>query len=251
MRFTVIIRFIPFSPSDPDVEISSFNIETLFPSKSRYYVNHPVGYLTLKCSAPVSDIRVSLSLPELLENPFETYIKYFDPGENKIDLFIVPVYEKLFNIMQTRVIQARLELQYSIAQKEHNRLLTFPVTIYGINGMNWEHPEAVASFITNDDPLIRSFARQAIQSVSSESEYNQDLVNAIAVHAAIRNYGIQYVKDPLPNSDKVVDMVQYPTQTLFYRTGDCDDLSVYTVLYCPLLEYQSLYCRMMTISFYV
>lgn len=221
------------SPSDPDVEISSFNIETLFPSKSRYYVNHPVGYLTLKCSAPVSDIRVSLSLPELLENPFETYIKYFDPGENKIDLFIVPVYEKLFNIMQTRVIQARLELQYSIAQKEHNRLLTIPVTIYGINGMNWEHPEAVASFITNDDPVIRSFARQAIQGVPSESEHNQDLVNAIAVHAAIRNYGIQYVKDPLPNSDKVVDMVQYPTQTLFYRTGDCDDLSV---LYCSILS---------------
>ncbi|MBN1604832.1 MAG: hypothetical protein JW915_24705 [Chitinispirillaceae bacterium] len=219
--------------ADSDVEISSFNIETLYSSKRRHYVTHPAGNFTLNCSVPVSDVRLSLSLPELLGQPFEISINHFDPGENKVDLFIVPAYEKLVNIVQTRIIQAQLELQYSLAQTVLNRSLTIPVTIYGINGMNWEHPDAVSSFITNDDPVVRSFARQAIQGVPSGSKYNQDLVNAIAVHAAICKYGIQYVKDPLPNSEKVVDMVQYPAQTLFHRTGDCDDLSV---LYCSLLS---------------
>jgi hypothetical protein len=220
-------------PAISDVEITSFHIEELYPSKLRYYATHPVGNFTLSCSVPVSDVRVSLSLPELLREPFQITRNQFDSGENKIDLYIVPAYEKLVDMVQTCSIQGKLVLQYSIAGKVHTRSLTIPVTIYGINGMNWDHPEAIASFITNDDPVVRLFSRQAVQGLPLGSESNQDLVNAIAVHAAIRNYGIQYVKDPSPASEKAIDMVQYPMQTLFHRTGDCDDLSV---LYCSLLS---------------
>lgn len=219
--------------TDSGVDIVSLTIDELYPSKLRYYAGHPSGYLTLKSSVPVSDIQVSLSLPELLMEPFQVTIHHVAPGENTIDLPIVPEYEKLLNIVQTRIIRGQLDLKYSTAGQVFTRSLTVPVTVHGINGMNWDHPEAISAFITNDDPIVKTFSRQAIQSLTYGSEINQDLVNAIAIHAAIRNYGIHYVKDPLPESGKKIDMVQYPSQTLLHHTGDCDDLSV---LYCSLLS---------------
>jgi len=52
-------------------------------------------------------------------------------------------------------------------------------------------------------------------------------------------YGMKYVIDPnssydeLSQSDTALDYLQFPVQTLTYRAGDCDDLSI---LYSALLE---------------
>lgn len=226
------LKIVPKTTSS-DVEINSFYIEELYPSKLRYYAKQPVGSFILNCPVTVSDVHVSLALPELMKQPFQITRNHFDPGDNKIDLYVIPDFEKLVNVMQTRIIQGELLLQYSIADIAYTRSLSIPVTIYGINNMSWDHPEAVSGFITNDDPVIRLFSRKALQELPSGSEYNRDLVNAIAIYEAVRKYGIQYVKDPLPASGKLIDMVQYPVQTLSHRTGDCDDLSV---LYCSLLS---------------
>jgi hypothetical protein len=238
-RGTIVVKYgsdllQTVSPNiQSDVDIVSLSIDEIFPSRIRYYAEHPAGYLTLRSLVPVSDVQLSLSLPELLSEPFQVTRRQFASGENKIEMHIVPDYGKILNIMQARIIQGQLVLKYSVAGQVFTRLLTIPVTVHGINGMNWDHPEAISSFIVNDDPIVRLFSRQAIQGLPIGSEINKDLVNAIAVHAAIRKYGIQYVKDPLPASGKQIDMVQYPSQTLFHRTGDCDDLSV---LYCSLLS---------------
>jgi hypothetical protein len=52
-------------------------------------------------------------------------------------------------------------------------------------------------------------------------------------------YGINYVVDPassyaaLSEDASGLDSLNYPYQTLYYRSGDCDDLSI---LFCSLLE---------------
>jgi tetratricopeptide (TPR) repeat protein len=62
---------------------------------------------------------------------------------------------------------------------------------------------------------------------------------AIGLFESLRLHGINYVVDPqTPYEDysrdaTVVDYVQFPSQTLEYRAGDCDDLSI---LYSTLLE---------------
>jgi hypothetical protein len=56
---------------------------------------------------------------------------------------------------------------------------------------------------------------------------------------ALNLYGINYVIDPassymeLSENADVLDSLNYPYQTLMYRGGDCDDLSI---LFCSLLE---------------
>jgi tetratricopeptide (TPR) repeat protein len=61
----------------------------------------------------------------------------------------------------------------------------------------------------------------------------------MAVHEALRLYGINYEVDPqsaydtLSQSPEQIDYLQFPRQTMEYKAGDCDDLSI---LYAAMLE---------------
>lgn len=55
------------------------------------------------------------------------------------------------------------------------------------------------------------------------SSIDENLRTAIGLHEALCLYGVNYI----------VDFLQFPSQTLSYKAGDCDDLSI---LYCSLLE---------------
>jgi tetratricopeptide (TPR) repeat protein len=62
---------------------------------------------------------------------------------------------------------------------------------------------------------------------------------AMALHEALTLYGISYVIDPttpykeFSKKRQEIDFLQFPKQSLDYRAGDCDDLSI---LNCALLE---------------
>ena len=78
--------------------------------------------------------------------------------------------------------------------------------------------------------MVRDNAVQAV-------DYNMQV--AMAVHRALSIYGVSYVVDPkTPYAEYVkkkhaIDFLQFPRQTLVYKAGDCDDLSI---LYAALFE---------------
>ena len=61
----------------------------------------------------------------------------------------------------------------------------------------------------------------------------------MGIFEAMRLYGLNYVIDPLSSfveaskDELFLDYLQFPSQSLIYRAGDCDDLSI---LYAALLE---------------
>ena len=66
-----------------------------------------------------------------------------------------------------------------------------------------------------------------------------NVIYAAALFEALRLYRISYVIDPsssyiaLSDDETAIDSLNYPYETLYYRGGDCDDLSI---LFCSLLE---------------
>jgi hypothetical protein len=67
----------------------------------------------------------------------------------------------------------------------------------------------------------------------------ENIQYALGLFEALRLYGINYIIDPassyieMSDSASSLDSLNYPYQTLFYRGGDCDDLSI---LFCSMLE---------------
>jgi tetratricopeptide (TPR) repeat protein len=105
--------------------------------------------------------------------------------------------------------------------------------------MTWDDDRRMAAFISARDPVASGFARGVL--AASRALYNpaldQDFQSAMLIYEALRSHGLGYAKDPssaLATGDTAtVDSLQFPQQTLQYKSGDCDDLSI---LYCSLLE---------------
>lgn len=85
-------------------------------------------------------------------------------------------------------------------------------------------------FSRNVTALTRSLGNVAV---------NERLRSAMAIHEALNLYGLEYVIDPdssyieLSQNENALDYLQFPVQTMDFRAGDCDDLSI---LYCSLFE---------------
>lgn len=107
--------------------------------------------------------------------------------------------------------------------------------------MNWEDDQRAAAFVTARDPTVLKFSRNvtAMLKGKASSALNTKLLLAMGMHEALCLYGLEYVIDPttpfteFSQKKDAVDFLQFPQQTLEYKAGDCDDLSI---LYCAILE---------------
>jgi hypothetical protein len=125
------------------------------------------------------------------------------------------------------------------ARKETDFPVQMPV--YHRNALSWDDDRRAASFVSPRDPAARLFARYVASVVDAQPENGlpRNLRYAAALFEALAAYGMNYVIDPassfveLSEDASAVDSLNYPYQTLYYRGGDCDDLSI---LYCSLLE---------------
>ena len=109
------------------------------------------------------------------------------------------------------------------------------------NAVTWDDDSKVAAFVTAKDPAILALSR-AVSGVATErgsKAVSENLRKGMGMYFAVVQSGVRYVVDPrtpyaqLSALETDVDFLQFPRQTLEYRGGDCDDLSI---LYCALLE---------------
>jgi hypothetical protein len=107
--------------------------------------------------------------------------------------------------------------------------------------MSWDDDRRAASFVSARDPAAVLFARytESIMRKHLRPEVPPNVQYALALFEALNIYGINYIIDPsssyisMSEDASALDSLNYPYQTLFYRGGDCDDLSI---LFCSLLE---------------
>jgi hypothetical protein len=142
------------------------------------------------------------------------------------------------------------------ARRQANLPLQMP--IYHRNAFAWDDDRRAASFVSARDPAASLFAKYTASTVRRYLEANpglfsgipEDVLLAAALFETLYLYGISYVIDPassyieLAENASALDSLNYPYQTLFYRGGDCDDLSI---LFCSLLEILNIQTAFITI----
>lgn len=96
-----------------------------------------------------------------------------------------------------------------------------------------------------------TFAKNTHASVESFKGLagDRNMRAALGIFEALNLFGLQYSPDPSSPygsalSGGAVDFLQFPAQTLQFRSGDCDDL---TILYCTLLESLGIETAMLTV----
>ena len=231
-------------PRQPRIEIELPEFDPIFPVLYQFYNRNPVGSVTVTNGEreTITDVRVSLLVDSYMDAPKEAIVlDSLAPGE-AVDVPLPALFsEDILTVTEGTTAAAEVIAEYQVDDETLVARRSGTVEIRNRNNMTWDDDRKASAFVTANDPTVARFARNVSSAIrdSGPTELNDRLRLAMALYESLRIFGIQYQIDPdssyieLSQDASAVDYIQFPQQTLDFRTGDCDDLSV---LFTALLE---------------
>ncbi|PKL35179.1 MAG: hypothetical protein CVV44_22655 [Spirochaetae bacterium HGW-Spirochaetae-1] len=238
-----------------NAEIESISLQVLFSSLYKFYTDNPLGTAVIRNTTghTIDRIYAELLLKDYMDFPTDSRsFRQIQPDDTvRLDLYAV-FNNRILGITENTPINAQLTIRYSIKGKEYSISRNEPISVYNRNAMTWTDTRKLSSFITTRDTAVKIFSRTTAQQFRNlrPKFMNTALQNAIEIFDTLGTFGITYVRDPrtpfttFSRQKNLVDHIQYPRETLRFRSGDCDDL---TVLYCALLENLGIETALLTV----
>jgi tetratricopeptide (TPR) repeat protein len=226
------------------VELSSVEFEQIFPVFHAFYDDHSIGRATLTNleNEPVTDVTVNLFIRQFMDIPREVaVIPDLSAGENWHVELNALFTDAILSVTEGTKVAAEITVDYKMGDEPYRVTRSETVRLYHRNAMTWDDDRKASAFVTAKDPAVLSFGKNVAALIRGKTLASVDgnLLKALALHEALSLQGISYVIDPrtpyieYSKNRSMVDFLQFPRQTMEYRAGDCDDLSI---LYCALLE---------------
>lgn len=226
----------------------------LFPVFYARYSDHSFGTVTFVNNEKndIRDVEVLVFIEQFMSNP-DLSVKFdlIKRGEAFSADLTAFLNENILNILMAQKADCKVIVNYSSLGKRLSSEQVIELTALSRNSMTWEDDRAAAAFVSPHDASAVSFAKQVRSIVSNEftSAKPENLQIGAALFGALKAYGINYVVDPssafIDNvGTSSIDFLKFPYQTLLYRGGDCDDL---TILNCALFEALGIETAMITV----
>lgn len=220
------------------------SLEQVFPVFYAYYDDHPLGNLVISNAEPdaIQDVRLTVFIKQFMDAPKACPIAASIDPRARIS---VPLYalftERALEITEGTKSTAEIVLEYKWKDIQYRDVKTETISFLDRNSMTWDDDRRASAFVTAKDPAVLDFAKNVVSMMRDAklTSVDEKLFMAAALHSALDLHGISYISDPQSSyaensrDRSKVDFLQFPRQTLSYRAGDCDDLSI---LYCALLE---------------
>ena len=226
------------------IEFLDSSIDGVFPVFYKYYDSHRIGQISLKNTStkPIENLVVTFFVNEYMDNPKVCVtIEKIEPGETSdVDLFAL-FNNSLLTISEGELVSSFINVNYQVSNRKYRALHIENLTIFNRNAMTWDDDRKAASFVTAKDTQVMQFAKNIVGIVNCHpnKSVNNNFLIGMGIYTALGEYGLSYVIDPTtPYTEKsedqtTVDFLQFPNQTLSFKAGDCDDMSI---LYAALLE---------------
>ena len=230
--------------SNAKLRINPPALTPVFPVLFKYYDDNPLGSVTLKNDedGAISNVKVSVFVKQYMSSPKQcALIPEIRRGETKE----VPLYalftDQVLGITEKTKVQMDITVEYVLNKTAMSVRRTETLNIMNRNAMTWDDNRKVAAFVTRMDPAVLAFSKKISGLVRDNKApaLDKSFLSAMGLHEALYLYGLTYTPDPttpfvtFSKEKTAVDFLQFPNQTLQYKAGDCDDLSI---LYNALLE---------------
>ncbi len=232
------------STHETDFGSLELRMTPLFPVFYSHYNDNSFGTAQITNSRrwPIENATVSFYVGQYMENPkASSVVPAIAPGDSaSIDLYGLFTSD-ILEITEGAKLSGRFIIDYTMRGDRKQEEVIETVEAYNRNAMTWDDDQKICAFVTAKDPAVMRFARNVTGIVHADKERGVpgNLMAAMALHEALDCYGLHYIPDPVtPYAEfsletSGVDYLLFPSQTLEYQGGDCDDLSA---LYCALLE---------------
>ena len=203
---------------------------TYFKAKER-----SLGILTLQNigNSIAKNIKIKISSPDGYFNDEIIILESIENNNQKTEEIKLIFTDKALEIATQIQIKLNLNIEFEDEDNmAHSNSETITSIFMGKNYMSWSEPKEVESWITPNHPIIKEFASKSTAGLAASSSVGTSEEQELAARwllESMRAYGIRYVNDPF---NKEGDYVQFPTETLTNKAGDCEDNAV---LYASLL----------------
>jgi hypothetical protein len=217
----------------------------IFPALAPYYANHPIGSVIVvnRERFPIENVEISVFVKSYMDSPKVCAIlESLAPGaERTVDITVL-LSEEVHAITESVQVPLEIRADYTLNGRRRELVRTEPVRFQSRNAITWDDDRKAAAFVSTTEPRVLLLAKSVARMVAAKKSQtvSRNLKMGLAFFEALSVHGLEYIVDPnLPSFEEtstkasIVDFLQYPSQTLEYRGGDCDDL---TILYCALLE---------------
>jgi tetratricopeptide (TPR) repeat protein len=228
------------------LSIVDVQIAPIYPSLYRNYSDIkllPLGEVVVANNSDqaVTPLSVTLFIPELMNQPTQikapTLLSYSNTPIKLSGLFT----EKILQSVNEEKFQATIEISFSNGEKKQTVSKTQAVTLMGRNAITWKDKRRLAAFVAPNDDALITYNKKGDVVFRNQAHYglNRALIEAMQTYTLLQQSGFVYSPDPVQNfatvstKTDILDYLQYPTETLKRKSGDCDDL---VALFCGLLE---------------
>jgi len=230
--------------ADVRLRVDSIRMDQVFPVFYSFYDDNPFGKIVLRNdeASTITDLSVTFLAPAYMSRA-KTCISVpsLAPGES----VTVPVKalfdESMLSLTESSLTKSEIRAEYRLIGAERELVVPVTLSLQHRNAMTWSDDRRAAAFVSAQDPAVLWFSRYVGGIIRDRMRSGMDanLQNAVGLFEALRLFGIAYVVDPsssyvaLSGDEETIDYLQFPYQTLSYRGGDCDDLSI---LFASLLQ---------------
>ena len=218
-------------------------LDPVFPVLYSWYENNSFGKVTITNNedSSINDVTVSFFQPQYMVHAKEcATIRNIEQGESVTVDLIAFFNEQMLELTEKSDTNSYIIVNYSRLGKKLSQTYALGVPVYGRNNMSWDDDRRAAVFVSSKDPAAMQFAKYTASIVRDNLRIDVpvNIQYALGIFQTLNEFGINYVVDPSSAfEDNVgtssIDFLQFPYQTLMYRGGDCDDLSI---LVCSLFE---------------
>ena len=249
------LSFEPKGLKPAKLKLSEISQNRIFPVFYKYYDTHPIGKAEIQNfeNSTISNIEMSVFIKQYMDSPKIFSINgRLKRGEKRtIDLYAL-FNDNVLTITEGAIVAAEFDVSYSLNNEIKKVQIIKTIKLENRNASMWDDDRRAAAFITTHDPSVLRFSKQ-VAGYARKAGYGTldlNLRTAIAIHEALGLAGINYVVDPSTpyeqyhENENSVDFLQFPRQTLEYKAGDCDDLSI---LYAALLESVNINTALITV----
>jgi hypothetical protein len=218
--------------------------EPVFPVSYAWYRNNSFATVQITNNEPnaISGIEVSFFLEQYMnQRTVFGSLPRLAQGESA-ELPVTALFnDSMLDLTENTDANGEVQINYwSLGARKQSRF-SVQIPVFHRNTMSWDDDKRAASFVSARDPSAILFAKSASSAVRKllKPDVSVNVQQALTLFETLNIYGMNYVIDPSSSYVKMsentssLDSLNYPYQTLYYRGGDCDDLSI---LFCSLLE---------------
>ena len=142
--------------------------------------------------------------------------------------------EAIMQFTENGQIPAEVVINYELLGQKRTSVSQIIIPVYNRNQMRWVDPAVLASYVSASSPEVMEFSKYLVGIARRylRSGLNRNMQFAMYLFEGMRAGGIKCETDSTTPYDinhlnlTELDYIQYPYQTMLYKSGDKDDLGI-------------------------